>query len=324
MTSAGNQPASYAIEQARRELPRLDLSVRAPLRGALADYCRFYGFDVLAGLPGVRHDAGLVEAWGYDIATHVFQPARAKGTLLVLHGYFDHVGLFGHAIRRGLERGYAVVAIDLPGHGLSSGAAGDIEDFAHYQEVLRDLLACLKPQLPKPWVAVGQSTGGGILLDHVLSSLAAGKRPQFERIQLWAPLVRIAQWRKVQFGYHLMHRVRSSIPRHFRRSSNDETFVDFIWHRDPLQAREVPLRWLGSMMRWERHLHAQPACRFPLTVVQGACDATVDWRYNVGFIRERTFVERLVTIPDAAHHLVNERADLREEVLAALDRHVLT
>lgn len=324
MAEPGRTATAFSIDQARQALPPLDLDVRAPARGALADYCHFFGFDAIAEA-GVRHDLGWVEAWGYQIATHVYQPpARARGTLLVLHGYFDHAGLFTHVIRRGLARGYAVVAIDLPGHGLSSGETCDIEDFQHYQEVLRDLLAALQPWLPGPWVAVGQSTGGGILLDHVLSSLAAGERPLFRRVQLWAPLVRIAQWRKVRMGHRLLRGIRRSVPRHFRRSSADPDFIDLIWHRDPFQARHIPLRWLGSVIRWEARLQALPACRYPLTVVQGGRDETVDWRYNVDFISRRTWVERQVDIPEASHHLANEREDLREQVLQALDRYVLT
>lgn len=319
-------PAVPAFDPAaaRRALPRFDMAVRAQPTGVLADYERLFGLDALAALPGVRHHYGALEAWGYQIAVHVFLPPRPRGTLLVLHGYFDHVGLFTHPIRRGLERGYAVVAYDLPGHGLSSGAAGDIDDFQHYQEVLRDVVSALKPELPEPWVAVGQSTGGGILLDHVLSSLAAGQRPLFRRVQLWAPLVRIAQWRKVLLGHALMAKFRSSFPRHFRRSSSDERFIDLLWHHDPMQSDHIPVRWLSSMIRWERHLQALPGCRFPVTVVQGDRDETVDWRYNVDFVARKTFVEKRVDIHGAAHHLANERADWREQVLAALERYLLT
>ena len=71
-------------------------------------------------------------------------------------------------------------------------------------------------------------------------------------------------------------------------------------------------------------MQALPACRYPLTVVQGGRDETVDWRYNVDFISRRTWVERQVDIPEASHHLANEREDLREQVLQALDRYVLT
>lgn len=316
--------SAFDVAAARRELPLFDIGVQAPWQGELARYAALYGLDALSQRPGIRHHFGHLEAWGYQIATQVFIPPRARGTLLVLHGYFDHVGLFTHAIARGLDRGYAVVAYDLPGHGLSSGEPCDIEDFAHYQEVMRDVVATLRPELPGPWVAVGQSTGGGILLDHVMSSLAAGQRPLFQRIQLWAPLVRIAEWRKVTLAVRLMSPFVSRIARHFRRSSHDEAFVDLVWHRDPLQNRYTPTRWLRSQIRWEQRLQALPGCRFPVSLVQGDEDATVDWRYNNDFVKRRCFVEKQVMVAGASHHLANERADLREQVLAALDRHVLT
>lgn len=315
---------TFAPEKARAALPRFDLNVRAPLRGVLQDYAAHYGFDRVVQATAATHFLGKLEAFGYDIATHVFLPKdKAKGTLLVLHGYFDHVGLFTHLIRRGLERGYAVVAYDLPGHGLSNGGRCDIEAFTHYQEVLRDVLGMLKPEMPGPWLAVGQSTGGAILLDHILQSIQAGQRPAFARVQLWAPLVRPAQWRKVRLGYHLLHRFKREIPRHFRRSSSDQQFLDFLWHADPLQHRQIPLQWLGSMMSWEAHMQAMPACRYPVSVVQGDQDETVDWRFNIDYVRSHVFIEGYTEVVGAAHHLANEREDLREQCLRALDRYVL-
>lgn len=315
---------TFVPEKARAALARFDLNVRAPLRGVLQDYAAHYGLDRIVQVTGATHFVGKLEAYGYDIATHVFLPqGKAKGTLLVLHGYFDHVGLFTHLIQRGLERGYAVVAYDLPGHGLSTGAPCDIEDFAHYQEVLRDVLAHLQPELPAPWVAVGQSTGGAIVLDHVLSTLNQGEEPAFERVQLWAPLVRPAQWRKINFGYRLLHHFRRQIPRHYRRSSSDAEFLDFLWNHDPLQHRFIPLRWLGSMIRWEARMQTMPSALFTLSVVQGDQDETVDWRFNVNYVGERTLVEAYIEVPNASHHLANERNDLREQCLRALDRYLL-
>lgn len=315
---------TFAPEKARAALPRFDLNVRAPLRGVLQDYAVHYGLDRLVQATAATHFLGKLEAFGYDIAMQVFLPKeKAKGTLLVLHGYFDHVGLFTHLIRRGLERGYAVVAYDLPGHGLSNGGRCDIEAFTHYQEVLRDVLAALKPEMPGPWLAVGQSTGGAILLDHILQAIQAGQRPAFARVQLWAPLVRPAQWRKVRLGYHLLHRFKRDIPRHFRRSSSDQQFIDFLWHEDPLQHRQIPLQWLGSMMNWEAHMQAMPVCRYPVSVVQGDQDETVDWRFNIDYVRSHVFIEGYTEVAGAAHHLANEREALREQCLRALDRYVL-
>ena len=43
-------------------MPALDLAVRAPVRGVLADYCRFYGLDAFSQ-EGMQHYFGHVEAY---------------------------------------------------------------------------------------------------------------------------------------------------------------------------------------------------------------------------------------------------------------------
>lgn len=322
-TRQARQPAPFNTAALARGLPTFDLNVRAKLSAEFASYAQFFGLDDLA-VP-FRHDYGRLELYGYDIAVQVFSPVEVtpKGTLWVLHGYFDHVGLFRHPIREGVQAGYCVVSFDLPGHGLSSGEPGAIPDFAHYQEVLNDLMAYLADAVPKPWVAVGQSTGGGILLDHVLSALAQGHKPAFARVQLWAPLVRIAQWRKVKLSYALMGRFVRQVPRHFRRSSSDEQFVDLVWHRDPFQTEHISMQWLKAMMAWEQRLQALPPCRYPVSLVQGDADETVDWQYNNQFVQSHCFVESMRLIAGASHHLANEKVDYREQVLQALRKSVL-
>jgi alpha-beta hydrolase superfamily lysophospholipase len=53
---------------------------------------------------------------------------------------------------------------------------------------------------------------------------------------------------------------------------------------------------------------------FPVTVVQGKKDTTVDWPHNLRIIRNKfSSVEELL-IPDGRHHLVNEAKDLQASV----------
>ena len=57
--------------------------------------------------------------------------------------------------------------------------------------------------------------------------------------------------------------------------------------------------------------------------MQGERDETVDWRYNIGFVRQRFFVEGQLQIPEASHHLINERADLRQQLMQAMNQYLL-
>ncbi|MFN3587150.1 MAG: alpha/beta hydrolase [Moraxellaceae bacterium] len=308
------------VDAVRRHLHHLDLAVYAPLAGPLRAYAQYYGIDMEQQLPGVRQYMGWFEAPGYQLAGHVFMPTVAKGTLFILHGYLDHAGLYGHLIRDALMQQHAVFIFDLPGHGFSSGERVDIDDFADYQMVLEAALAQYGPDLPTPFYALGQSTGGAILMDHVLSAYARGEAPAFARMLLLAPLLRPAQWQRIRFGYGLMHRLQSSVPRVFRNNSSDADFLRFVREQDPLQAHRVPMRWIGALKRWVAHMQVLPACDFPVLLVQGEKDGTVEWRGNVDYVRRHFRVVHEALLPAASHHLANERADLRASVHAALAR----
>ena len=52
------------------------------------------------------------------------------------------------------------------------------------------------------------------------------------------------------------------------------------------------------------------SARRPL-VIQGQGDMTVDWRHNLGVLQAKFDQPELIILPEARHHLVNERADLR-------------
>jgi alpha-beta hydrolase superfamily lysophospholipase len=308
------------IDAVRRSMHRLDLAVYSPLHGAAADYAHFYGIDMENTLAGVRHHFGYVDAHGYRLAAHVFVPAGPRGTVFILHGYLDHSGLYRHLIRDCLERQFAVFIFDLPGHGLSTGARADIPDFSHYQHVLDDMLEKFSPELPQPFLAIGQSTGGAILMDHVLTAVAQGTRPAFSRILLLAPLLRPAQWLQIRFGLWLIRRFRSSVPRVFRRNSGDEDFLRFLSEADPLQDRQVPMGWIVALKRWVEYMQQMPASDFPALLVQGERDETVDWRYNTRFVRRHFRVVQDVSLPAASHQLANERDDLRVPVHEAVAR----
>lgn len=308
------------IDALQRALLRLDLAVFSPLQGAVADYVRFYGIDLENVVPGVRHYTGWFEAYGYRLVAHAFLPPEAKGTVFFLHGYLDHSGLYRHLMRDCLERGHAVFILDLPGHGLSSGDRVDIPDFSHYQHVLADAMERFGADLPAPFYAVGLSMGGAIVMDHVLTAAAQGLPAPFRKILLLAPLVRPVQWAQIRFGWWLVRHFRPAVPRVFRNNSSDEAYLQFVRESDPLQARLVPMRWIGALRRWVKYMERLPACTTPALLVQGGRDETVEWRFNNDYVRRHFPVEFEAQVPEASHQLPNERDDLRAPVHEALAR----
>lgn len=293
-------------------LVQLD-SLRASLRPLASEqlltteqqaYQAFYGI----AMPGVQTRLGCFQAAGYQVAVQAWWPEQPRATLIFQHGYYDHMGLYRHVIQWALSMGFAVLACDLPGHGLSSGARAAIGEFADYQVVLQGVFAqAAQLNLPQPWHLCGQSAGGAVMLDHLLLGEVSHK---IGETILLAPLVRPRAWGWSKFSYQMLKPFVTSIPRRFNANSNDPEFLQFI-QRDPLQPLSLPTSWVGALSRWVPQIEAAPRSgRSPL-IIQGDDDMTVDWRHNLKVLHDKFSAPQLLMLPQARHHLVNETPEFR-------------
>lgn len=284
------------------------LSSRQPLSAEALAYQRFYGLD----LP-VQRLLGSFEAGGFELVGQAWLPPQPVATLFVLHGYYDHMGLYRHVIEWALSKAFAVVSCDLPGHGLSSGERASISDFGLYQQTLVALFGQARElELPRPWHLCGQSTGGAIAVDHVLH--AGEHSPVDGELILLAPLVRPRAWHWSKLSYRLLRHFVNGIQRQFSENSNDPAFLPFL-QADPLQPRRLPTAWGGALMSWVKRIEAAPpSTRRPL-IVQGEADGTVDWRYNLKVLKAKFADPQILLLPEARHHLANELPTTRQRYL---------
>jgi alpha-beta hydrolase superfamily lysophospholipase len=302
-----------ALQELRQSLPPLaDGQQHSP---QLLAFCQFYGIDFSTSLPGVSHHVGTLPAGNYSLAVHCWTQAGARSNLLLVHGYTDHVGLFGHLVEYGLRRGCNVIAFDLPGHGLSSGDAVSIDEFADYGRAIAAVLAV--GQVPElPWWVMAQSTGCAALI-------------QYSRYNPWpfvatvflAPLIRPAGWRRVELAYLLLHRFRKSVARSFTDNSGDKAFLEFV-KNDPLQSRTISVAWIGALRRWLAGLSFKDLGLGPVLVLQGDNDGTVDWRYNMKKIASLFPQCRIEYLHGAGHHLANETAEIRRQYFLLVDEYL--
>lgn len=264
------------------------------------------------------HRFGRVILPPYTIAVHYWLPTLLpaipdKGVVMVIHGYFDHMGLFEHLTRFLLKQGYGVVGFDLPGHGLSSGERASIASFDHYVEVFEGLLEKVRAGFGCPVSAIGQSTGGAILLKHLSNNHNRNKRQDLEKVTLLAPLVEPAMWWFNKWVYALTHRRLRGIKRKFRNNSKDQAFVEFV-KKDPMQARLLPMSWLGAMKRWVTEARRMKPCPYPAIILQGKEDATLAWRFNMRLLNKKYPNSSIILIDEVQHHMVNEIEPLREKI----------
>ena len=71
-------------------------------------------------------------------------------------------------------------------------------------DIFDALLALAFEHLPQPWHGVGQSTGGAILLKHLLEEKSGASL--FSRVALLAPLLHPRHWPGNRLVYFFAHR----------------------------------------------------------------------------------------------------------------------
>lgn len=280
----------------------------------ISDYLTFYNLD----FTNVTHKLYFLnDSCGKKIFVHEMLPSEIKGRLVFLHGYLSHSGLFSHFYRHFLEIGYHIVAVDLPGHGLSEGVRTGVDDFSQYAKVVKliyDLFGSYEGNI----FFIGHSTGCAALLEFIHNY---GIYPS--RMIFLSPLVRIILWDMATFGYNLFGRALRYLPRIRKESSYDEEYLDFIYNKDPIRYEWVDLSWFRATYEWNKRILNYPqVTNVRLMIIQGEEDDVVDWKYNVVFLTNMFVNSSLFFIKNAKHDILNERRDIREKVFSILEREI--
>ncbi len=305
------------IVKIREELRPLDVTGDGQYPQSVVNYFKFYGLDFENGLPAVRHIFGTFESDGRILAGHIFEPKQYKATVFVLHGYLNHCAQLKHLIGYLIEAGFAVATFDLPGHGLSGGGRGEIEDFSQYTTALCDFVGVVSEGLDGPYHVIGFSTGASAVLDYLFN----GENNVFDSVVLAAPLVHCAAWEQSKAGFKLYSPFGDAVPRMPRKEPSDAQVLELA-KKDPLRLSTVPLKWVKALYDWNDRIAKLPPCQRKVKVIQGTGDTTVDWKFNIDFIRKKFSDVEVSLIENAHHELFNEPADIRKEVFSQISRYL--
>jgi len=300
------------IEKVKSQMKPLDECNSTQYSDSVQRYFQYYWLDVGDGR--AEHLFGTFKSDGQKLAGHIYKPAEYKATVILLHGYLNHTGQMKHLIGYLLGQGYAVAAFDMPGHGLSKGERGSIDDFSQYSDALRNSAKVVGGRLHGPYHLVAFSLGSGVALDYLLTS----EDSIFDRIVLAAPLVRNAAWESLKTGYNVYSKLAKSIPRARRANSSDKKFLEFNRTKDILHVEKVPLKWVKSLYEWNDKIVNLPRRDRAVLVIQGTSDTTVAWRYNIKFIQSKFSDVKVRMIDKGRHELFNESVNIRSKVFSEI------
>lgn len=311
---------NWESSELQRALKPLDWLNLAEVSPAQKRYVHYYKIDFADRFPGLKHHIGSFSAAGYQLAAQIFYQENATGTAILIHGYYDHVGIYGSLIEFCLQQGWNVFAFDLPGHGLSSGDRAAITDFDEYDQVFCAALEQLQLQYKDnanealPLHVFGQSTGGAIIINYLLTRNIQQKNSPFASINLLAPLVRPCRWASAKILHTLLKPFVKQIKRSFAMNSNDVEFLRFIAEQDPLQPLALSVLWVSALKKWIKMIEACQPSDVEINIVQGDQDDTVDWRHNMPLLLEKFPQRALLMVEGGRHHVVNDERFKREQV----------
>ena len=261
-----------------------------------------------------------------DLAVYWFMAPEATRTIILGHGYLSHARINQLVIDYFLDRGYTVLAWDLPGHGNSWGQPGNIDSFMQYVRAFDAILVHARKQRPGDTLSfIGHSTSCAIFItwqrecwNTGASSLAGGAFP-LEKIVLVAPLVRTWLYRLSGFGWCLTRRfIKEFKPRTSAGSHRPGYGQDFF--DDPLTVKRMPQSWIEPYREWERQTRAWEADPLPLVILQGTSDTVLAWRHNIRFLTSAYPEARVEFIEGGWHCLLEEAEPWISEVYGILDR----
>src|SRR5689334_19603153 len=75
------------------------------------------------------------------VAGYAWRHASPTASIVLLHGLQSHARWFAEAADMLNDRGFAVYALDRRGSGSSPGRRGDIRDYRHWYDEVRDVVA---------------------------------------------------------------------------------------------------------------------------------------------------------------------------------------
>jgi len=292
----------------------------------------------LIGLPEAPVPTGAAAEWfaardGARLRVALFPASgAAKGSVVVSPGRTEPIEKYLELAGDLTARGYAVLIHDWRGQGLSQRTladrlAGHAAGFEAFVDDYQAMLDAYEARLPKPWIMLGHSMGGAL----VLAALVDGEA-RFKSAILCAPMLGIVIKEPLWLAKSLSATLtwvgrgggltgRNGDVFYERFDGNLLTHDRRRWDRIAATLEACPdlalgaptWGWLHSALNAMQRLRRPQLLarvRIPVTILSAGEDQIVD-NAAQAYAAERLPEGKLVTVPGARHEILQETDDLR-------------
>ncbi|MBN9491941.1 lysophospholipase [bacterium] len=266
-----------------------------------------------------RGAASIFEQWWLP-------PGDPRAVVAIVHGYAEHSGRYAHVAAFLNARGYAVEALDLRGHGQSSGRRVYVHSFSEYlSDVARFLRAVNERHPGKPVFLLGHSMGGGIATLFVIA-----RKPDIAGLILSGPALRVRsaptglKMRALRaFGKVMPAYALSPLPA--AAISRDATVVQ-AYENDPLVYRGGMRLGHGaaSIRALQRVQLDMEEIELPLLVMHGSADRLTSPEGSEELVERARSTDKTLKIYDGLYHEIfnePEQQTVMRDLATWLDAH---
>ena len=279
-----------------------------------------------AGEPGgIVEVPVLVSTPDGDLAAYWYETSDSQATVILGHGYLNHARGNRQIIDFFLDRGYTVLAWDLPGHGNSWGQPGAIDDFMQYARAFDAILVHARERHPDDALShLGHSTSCAVFMTwqrdlwHISASALTGGPFPLDTVVLVAPLVRTWLYELSVFGWSVGRWLIQELKPRTSAGSHRPGYSEGFF-ADPHTVKRMPVSWIEPYRNWELDSRSWESDPFPLLIIQGTSDTALDWRYNLKFLARVYPEARVELIEGGWHCLLDEDEPWVSEVYELLD-----
>jgi acylglycerol lipase len=269
--------------------------------------------------PEVGVAEGFIESsGGARIAYRGWPQAGAEVTFAVVHGLGDHGGRYEPFARGMAKHGMGTFAVDLRGHGKSSGQRGHVDSWSQWTDDVSAFVKQVAVVGGGEVVPVGHSFGGAALLSTVL----AGKLPGTKRFIVSSPAIKlkleVPAWKgriapvmsklapRLAMGNEIDPKVISRIPE-----------VVESYRTDPLVHGKISGRmWTEWLAATTDILDRAGEINIPFLILTGTDDALVDPQGSQELHQRAASMGRLHLLEGRYHEPFNDRGN--EEVFTLI------
>lgn len=288
---------------------------------------------------------------GAELRSALWQPTLgpARGTVCIVPGRAEYIEKYFEVVADLRRRGFAVAVLDLRGQGgserlLSNRRKGHVVAFTEYDRDLSIFMSeVVMPSLPAPYIGLGHSLGGNILLRS-----AHDEESPFARMVLISPMIDIHEnmlgtnrrlariYAEVLGGIGFATafvRGGDGEPEEFGDfDSNDLTSDHVRWARNKAVLEAAPelalgsptIGWLRAALRSCAMLqrpHYPKYVTVPMILISSSADKVVSSRAIEDFAVELK-VGGHILMPGSRHEILQENDAIRQRFWAAFDAYM--